>query len=214
MSLLITFEGIEGAGKSTQIKRVKKFLDQRGIASQVVREPGGTVLGNQIRNMLLDQQDIHIKGRTEMLLYAASRAQLIEEIILPSLKANKIILCDRYVDSSIAYQGFGAGEDLKEIIEVNQIATMGLVPHRTYLLDLPLKLSQDRVSKRGKRKDRMELKEESFHQRVREGYLQLAKEHKQRFKVISAQHSEETVYKEIIQDLLHLMEKYTITSLR
>lgn len=214
MSLFITFEGIEGAGKSTQIRLVKEYLDQQGFASQVVREPGGTTIGDQIRKILLDPQGLHIERRTEVLLYAASRAQLIGEVIIPSLQKNQLILCDRYVDSSIAYQGFGTNVDIDEVIQINQIATNGLAPHRTYLLDIPLELSQERIRIRGKRKDRMELKEEQYYRRVREGYLQLAKENKERIKIISANQSIEKVFHEIITDLLFFLEKNITTSAR
>lgn len=207
MSLFITFEGIEGAGKSTQIRLVKEWLDQRGVFSCVVREPGGTWVGNQIRELLLHPHETNMGLKTELLLYAASRAQLVEEIIRPSLEKNQLVLCDRYIDSSIAYQGYGAGGELDEVIQINRIATNGLMPDRTYLLDLPLAISQARIRTRGQEKDRMEQKEEPFHQRVREGYLQLASEQKQRIKVISANQPTKKVFQEIISDLLGILEK-------
>lgn len=207
MSLFISFEGIEGAGKSTQIRMIKAYLEQQGILVRVVREPGGTWLGDQIRTLLLTPQETHMDHKTELLLYAASRAQLVEEVIRPSLAKGELVLCDRYVDSSIVYQGYGAEGDLREVIQVNQIATNGLMPQRTYLLDLPLTLSQERLRKRGQEKDRMEQKEMEFHRRVREGYLQLANEQPQRIKVIAAQQSPEKVFHEITSDLMKLLEK-------
>lgn len=210
MSLLITFEGIEGSGKTTQIRLVKEYLDQRGIPSRVVREPGGTLIGNRIRQVLLDPQVTTIGRRTEVLLYAASRAQLVEEVIIPSLKENQLVLCDRYVDSSIAYQGYGAGAEIDEVIQINQIATKGVKPQRTYLLDLPLELSDQRLRLRGKEKDRMEQKEKAFHQRVREGYLQIAEENQDRVKVIAANQSVEQVFQKIVADLLMILKENTI----
>lgn len=214
MSLLITFEGIEGAGKSTQIRLVKEYLDQQGFSSRIVREPGGTIIGDQIRKILLDPQGTNMERRTEILLYAASRAQLVGEVIIPSLQNNQLVLCDRYVDSSIAYQGFGTDGDIDEVIRINQMATKGLVPHRTYFLDIPFELSQERIRMRGKQKDRMEQKGEQFYRRVREGYLHLANENKQRIKRISAQQPIEKVFHEIITDLLFFLDKHITTSTR
>jgi dTMP kinase len=207
MSFFITFEGIEGAGKTTQLRLVQEYLEKRGFLLQVVREPGGTWMGDRIRELLLYSQETDIHPKTEILLYAASRAQLVAEVIRPALKQKQLVLCDRYIDSSIAYQGYGAEGHLQDVIQINQIATGGLMPHRTYLLDLPLELSQERLRHRGKKKDRMEQREESFHRRVREGYLQLAQENQQRIKVISADQPTENVFQAIISDLMSLLEK-------
>lgn len=206
MSLFITFEGTEGAGKSTQIERVKEYIESLGFPVLVVREPGSTKLGDQLRQILLDPENKQICMRTEILLYAASRAQLIEEMVLPALQAGKMVLCDRYVDSSIAYQGYGAQWDIQEVVTVNKLATGGLVPDRTYLLDVPLHIGQDRIHFRNKRKDRMELKEDAFHRRVKQGYAQLAAEHK-RIKVISGEQSIDQVFSKIKEDLIHLLAK-------
>jgi dTMP kinase len=199
--LFITFEGPEGSGKTTQIHRIKETLTQHHIAYQLVREPGGTVIGDLIRDILLDPNLCDMKPRTETLLYAASRAQLVEHVIQPALAVGNVILCDRYVDSSIAYQGYGMMQDVDEIIKLNHTATGGLFPHRTYLLDIPEELLYMRVNHRGRRKDRIELKDKEFHSRVREGYLALASAEPERFLVIGAQKGINEVFKEIIRDL-------------
>jgi len=214
MSLFITFEGIEGAGKSTQIRLLTEYFQQQGLEVCVVREPGGTSIGDQIRELLLNPSETEMALKTEMLLYAASRAQLVEEVIRPALKRNQLVLCDRYIDSSIAYQGYGAEGNLDEVIQINRIATNDLQPDRTYLLDLPLVVSQERLRSRGQKKDRIEQKEEPFHARVREGYLKWAHENQQRIKVISAYQSTENVFHEILSDLLYVMEKNIRTGRR
>ncbi|TCS94328.1 dTMP kinase [Hazenella coriacea] len=203
--MFITFEGPEGAGKTTQISRVHDFLKNRGISCIAVREPGGTNIGNRIRELLLDPKLNEMKQRTEILLYAASRTQLVEEVILPELASGKVVLCDRYVDSSIAYQGYGANWNIDEVVTINQIATGRVLPDRTYLLDIPVQFGQKRLQIRGDQKDRIELKEKLFHTRVREGYLQLAKEEPNRFQYVDATGDVEEVYQQIIADLSLLL---------
>lgn len=204
--LFITFEGPEGAGKTTQIARVKEYLADQNISCTVVREPGGTAIGDLIRNILLDPHLEEMKQRTEILLYAASRAQLVEQVIRPALDKGEIVLCDRYVDSSIAYQSYGAMWSLDEVLKVNQVATGGLRPSRTYLLDLPVELGQKRIQSRGMKKDRMEQKEKMFHDRVREGYLALAQAEPDRFRVIRADAGIDEVFRQIVLDLKRMLE--------
>ncbi len=204
--LFITFEGPEGAGKTTQIARVKEYLADQNISCTIVREPGGTAIGDLIRNILLDPHLQGIRQRTEILLYAASRAQLVEQVIRPALDKGQIILCDRFVDSSIAYQGYGAMWSLDEVRTVNRIATGGLRPSRTYLLDLPVELGHKRILSRGSKKDRMEQKEKMFHDRVRQGYLALAEAEPDRFRVIRADADIDQVFRQIILDLKRVLE--------
>ncbi|WP_168188783.1 dTMP kinase [Thermoflavimicrobium daqui] len=204
--LFVSFEGPEGAGKTTQIMLVRNFLQAQGIPCVTYREPGGTRIGDAIREILLNPELTEMKPRTEMLLYAASRAQLVEQEILPALTKGYTVLCDRYVDSSIVYQSIGANWELEEVIAVNQIATGNLKPHRTYLLDLPVELSQKRLQARNQR-DRMELKDVSFHSRVREGYLSLAKKEPERFRMIKAIGNIEDIGKQIANDLLDLVKE-------
>ena len=204
--LFITFEGPEGAGKSTQISRISEVLTQFEIPFTVVREPGGTSIGNRIRDILLDPQNDEIHQKTEILLYAASRSQLVEQVIRPALHKGLIAISDRYIDSSIAYQGYGAEWSIDEIIQVNQMAVGGLYPDRTYLLDLSVETGRKRIYFRGTKQDRIELKENNFHSRVREGYLSMSISEPERFQVINANQSIDTVSEHIIDDLRCLLK--------
>lgn len=204
--LFVSLEGPEGAGKSTQIKMLNDFFYKNRIPYKVIREPGGTQVGDAIRSILLNPAYKEMETTTEILLYAASRSQLVREVILPALKRGEIVLCDRYVDSSIAYQGYGAENAMDTVIGINQVATGGLVPDRTYLLDLPVEEGEKRLLARGGDKDRMEQKSKLFHERVRTGYLLLAKRDPGRFKVINATDPPEKVFDQILYDLLGLWE--------
>ena len=182
--LFITFEGIDGSGKSTQVKLLREFLDQQGVRYQFAREPGGTLLGEQIRAILLDPVHRDMGVLTEALLYAASRAQLTRQVLWPVLEEGRTVLCDRFVDSSLAYQGFGGGLDPTFLRELNSEATNGLKPDLTFLFDLPPQDAAHR--RRNSPADRMERKESPFHERVREGYLVLARQEPERFKILDA----------------------------
>ncbi|PTX55211.1 dTMP kinase [Melghirimyces profundicolus] len=197
----ITLEGPEGAGKSTQIARLRDYLLRRGIPVVLTREPGGTAVGDRIREILLDPRVSEMALSTEVLLYAASRAQLVEEVIRPSLNEAKTVLCDRYVDSSIVYQAFGGNAKRNEVVEVNRMATGGLMPDRTYLLDLSPEEGDKRLKGRDRRKDRMELKGKEFHRKVREGFIRLAEEEPERFCLVNAALSPDEVSDYIIRDL-------------
>lgn len=204
--VFITFEGPEGAGKTTQIARVSEELYRQGIIHTTVREPGGTEVGNRIRALLLDPELDGISAKAEMLLFAAARAQLIAEVIQPGLQQGNIVLCDRYIDSSIAYQGYGAQGKQEDIILINQIATNQCLPDRTYLLDLPLEAGRQRLAKRGASLDRQEAKVDAFHERVRQGYLDLAKKDSTRFCILDATQSEDQVFKKLIADLSSIIK--------
>ncbi|WP_124726293.1 dTMP kinase [Staphylospora marina] len=197
----ITLEGPEGAGKTTQIQKIREKLRERGVSCTVVREPGGTRIGDRVREILLSPEFSNMCQRTEILLYASSRAQLVEEVIRPALERGEWVLCDRYVDSSLAYQGYGAMWDLEEVKIVNRIATGGLVPDRTYLLDIPVETGRERLRLRGKKKDRMEMKEKLFHERVRQGYLTLAEREPHRFRVVDGTKTPDEVHGAIMRDL-------------
>jgi dTMP kinase len=199
--IFLTFEGIEGVGKSTQIAKLYDYLSVDYPVIQV-REPGGTKIGMEIRKILLDpsiQEPFSMFA--ELFLYAASRAQLMEQVILPALEEGKIILCDRFIDSTIAYQAYGAGVPLQDVLQINRQAIGNHLPNRTYLLDLPISISQERLAARSKGKDRMEQKSEDFHSRVRNGYLALAEDNKERIKLIDATRSKKSIFKEILQDV-------------
>ena len=184
MSLFVTFEGVEGCGKSTQAKALKEKLRRKGIPVILTHEPGGTTLGMEIRHTLKRNRPEAPSTIAELLLFVASRAQLVTEIIRPSLKEGKIVLCDRFADSTLAYQGYGRGIDLNLIKNINTLATEGLKPNLTILLDLPAEFG---LSRRGdKRLDRFEQERLDFHQRVRDGYLKLAAQEPERWLVIEA----------------------------
>ncbi|MBN2910700.1 dTMP kinase [Polycladomyces sp. WAk] len=198
---LITFEGPEGGGKSTQVQRLAAYLRSVNMPCTLLREPGGTPIGDRIRQILLDPALGEMTQRTEILLYAASRAQLVKERILPALQRGDVVLCDRFVDSSLVYQGYAPDWDLDEVKNINHIATGGLRPHRTYLLDLPVDESERRLKKRGKLADRIEQKGQAYHERVREGFLRLAAAEPHRYVVVDATVSEDQVFERIRADL-------------
>lgn len=200
----ITLEGPEAGGKSTQVSRLKELLEAKGIRYTITREPGGTRIGDRLREILLDP-DSKLASKTEILLYAASRAQLVDEVIRPALARGEVVICDRYVDSSIAYQAYGAVEDVDEVSQINKIATSGLLPDRTYLLDLPVEITQQRLLKRGSSPDRIEQRSLLYHQRVRQGYLTLARSEPDRIMIIDATQTESDVFSVIKRDLLQLI---------
>ncbi len=180
--LLISMEGIDGCGKSTQFAYLKAKLDRARVSSISIREPGGTETGEVIRDILL-QNSLSMNVETELLLYIAARSELCERIITPGLNKGKVVLCDRFTDSTLAYQGYGGGLDLQWIDNLNNKATGYVIPDLTLLLDLPVK---EAMKRRGKDPDRMEAKSIYFHTRVRNGYLDMAKREPQRIVVINA----------------------------
>jgi dTMP kinase len=202
----IVFEGVEGAGKTTQIQQTADWLQSwcgKDKSAIVTREPGGTKLGRQIRQLLLDDVDSLVSNRTELLLYAADRAEHVESIIKPHLDRGDFVLCDRFTDSTIAYQGYGRGFDRAEIDRVNQIATGGLQSDLTVWLDLDVAIGLERVLQRGK-PDRMERATLDFHQRVRQGYQDLANSYPNRIVRIDADRSPAVIQKEIQAILMQM----------
>ncbi len=171
--MLVTFEGIEAAGKSTLIATLADKLSNAGDAVLVTREPGGTRLGDSLRALFIDPAE-SIDGVAEVMLLNASRAQLVAEIIQPALAAGTTILCDRFFDATVAYQGFGRGLDVETLLELCLVATRRIAPDLTFLIDVPVEVSAARVRARGQA-DRLEREGPGFHERVREGYLQLAR---------------------------------------
>ncbi len=184
MALFITFEGGEGSGKSVQARALYKRLSQSAIPVLLTHEPGGTPFGNKIGHWLKWGEVKDISPLTELLLFNASRAQLVSEVIRPNLKTGMVIICDRYTDSTTAYQGYGRGLDLEIVEAINNTATQGLKPTLTVLLDIPV--AEGLARKRTKKQDRFEQEALAFHQRVRGGYLKLAANDPQRWLVVDA----------------------------
>ena len=179
--IFITFEGSEGSGKSTHAKLLCGYLKSKGFKVAHIYEPGSTAIGDKLRRVLLDPKNKGITYLCEMLLYMAARAQLVEKVIKPHLKQGIIVVCDRFLDATLAYQGYGAGINIKHIKEVGKIVTGGLTPDLTLLLDLP---AQKGLMRAGAFKDRIERRPLSFHERVRRGYLKMAGLEPARIKVI------------------------------
>ena len=199
MSLFITFEGLDGAGKSTQIERIGRRL--HNLSQQVVttREPGGTGIGDVLRALLLDPMHTNLSVETEVLMYAASRAQLLREVIRPALADGKLVLCDRYVDASLAYQGAGLQVGVDRVAAVNSFATGNLQPDLTFLFDLPVEVGLGRVQS-GRIEtamDRIERRGEAYFNRVRSEFLHIANMHPERVVIIDATRSPDDMEQEI-----------------
>ena len=184
MALFITFEGGEGCGKSSQVRALYRRLSQLAVPALLTQEPGGTPLGKKIARWLKWNLEDDISPLTELLLFNASRAQLVTEIIQPALKEGKIMICDRYADSTTAYQSYGRGLDLATVLSINKAATHGLEPDLTILLDIPVETGLARKSK--SQSDRFEREAIAFHRRVRDGYLKLADSDTERWLVVDA----------------------------
>ncbi len=202
MSFFITLEGIEGSGKTTQLLRLQEHLRTLGHQVAVTREPGGCRISDAIRTLLLHPGNHSIAPHTELLLYSAARAQHVAEFIIPALGQGKIVLCDRFADATTVYQGAGRGLDMAQLETINRFASKGLIPDLTLLLDYPVEDGLPRARARNHRDNleaegRFELEPLDFHQRIRQGYLDLAAREK-RFRVIDAQGDEDAVAKRMI----------------
>lgn len=193
--LFITFEGADGCGKTTQIELLDKYLREKGFDTILTREPGAKGLGVKLREILLNY-DGEVSPVAESFLFLADRAQHVDCIIKPALKEGKIILCDRHTDSTVAYQGYGRNLDLDRINYLNNIATSGLKPDLTIVFDIDVETSMSRV---GKNKDRMESAGVEFFNRVREGYLEIAKKEPQRVRVINSSDTIENIHKKVVE---------------
>ena len=204
--MLITIEGPDGSGKTMQVPLLVDFLHGKGYQVFAAREPGGTAIGDQVRAILMNLQNTSMHPRTETLLFCAARAQLIEEVIRPHLMKGEIVILDRYADSTMAYQGYGHQNDLELIRQVLQFATGGLKPDLTLLLDIEAEAGLRRRQKSGGEWNRMDAYQLELHQRVRRGYLEMAKAEPQRWRVVDASQPPEVVQssiQKIILDYLH-----------
>jgi len=203
MKAFITFEGIEGCGKTTQIRMAGDDLRRRRIPVLVTEEPGGAALGKHIRKLLLNQGECRIDAKAELLLFAAARAQHVQEVILPALAADRVVLCDRFSDATLAYQGFGRGLNLEFIKSLNHFSAAALEPDLTILFDLPVEVGLgraiDRIArlKGAAREDRFEQEDIAFHRKIRSGYLSLAGEQPGRFRVVDASRDLQVIHQEV-----------------
>lgn len=195
----ITFEGPEGSGKSTVIKAVVEFLTNEGYNILSTREPGGIRIAEDIRDIILSKDNTMMSARAEALLFAASRAQHLHEKILPGLAENKIILCDRFIDSSLAYQGHARGLGVDEVYQINKFAIGDTLPDLTLFFDVPPKVGLARVFNNTRDVDRLDLETIEFHEKVYDGYMLLAKKFEDRFVIIDGTNTVETVIEDTIQ---------------
>ena len=202
---LITFEGIDGSGKSTQIRMLENELKKLGVEFKTFREPGGTDLSEKIRTILLDKKNIELISTAESLLFAAARAQLTTEQIRPALEKGEFVICNRFTDSTIAYQGYGRGLDIKQLEEINYIATAGLTPDITFILDISPETAAERMQ--AEASDRMEAMGMDFFMRIREGYCQIKNQNPNRYSVINGEQSPENVFNEIKEIVIEKFEK-------
>ncbi len=197
--MFITFEGIEGSGKSTQIRRLAEWLTQRGVPCVITREPGATPIGARIRSLLLDPASRGLVADAELLLYLADRVQHLKTLILPALASGKIVISDRYADATLVYQGYARGIDPNRILELHRLLCGGVDPDRTFLLDLPVAEGLSRAQRaldggeRSERESRFEQEAVEFHEKVRSGYLTVARRHPERFTIVDATRSMEEI---------------------
>ena len=207
--MFITFEGPDGSGKTTQVAPLSEFLTQLGFQVLITREPGGTVIGDQIRQVLADLKNTGMHPRSETLLFLAARAQLVEQVIKPHLAEGHVVLCDRYADSTMAYQGYGHQNDLDQISSLINFATGGLKPDLTLLLDVGAEAGLKRKVE-GNEWNRLDAYSLEFHQRVRHGYAELARAEPERWFVIDADQPADRVQeaiRQVVQSRLHVADK-------
>lgn len=195
--IFITFEGGEGSGKTTIIKRLTEELTQKGYSVVCTREPGGSKIAEGIRNIILDKENTEMDYMTEALLYAASRAQHLSEKVKPALKEGKVVLCDRYLDSSLAYQGYARGLGIDRVYDINLYATEGLLPNLTLFVDIAPSVGLDRIKQNHREEDRLDKEKIDFHERVHSGYIEVARRFPERIKVVDGEQSVEEVYADV-----------------
>ena len=208
MSLFITFEGGEGSGKSTALKKINELLIEKGYQTVLTREPGGTPISEEIRNVILDKKNTDMDRLTEALLYAASRRQHLVQKVWPALKEGKIVLCDRYLDSSLACQGGARGIGIDKVLDINMFATDGTFPDITLLFDIKPEIGLARIAANaGREVNRLDLEKMSFHEEVRKTFLELAERYPERYVVIDASKSPEEVLQDAMDAILAKLGK-------
>lgn len=211
--LFITFEGPDGAGKTTQINRLANEISKLNKKIVFTREPGGTRIGDKIRSIILDPEHAEMVNQAEVLLYAASRAQHVHEKIIPALNEGCIVLCDRFIDASVAYQGYGLGVTVDMVLKINHFASSGLMPTRTYMLDIPAEESLKRLHKRASGDedaglDRIEQRKLDYHQTVREAFRRIAQEQNERVLLVQADRTEQEIATDIAADFYLLLDHH------
>jgi dTMP kinase len=204
---LITFEGIDGCGKSSQLRLLSDYLTERQIPFVATREPGGTLLGRTVRSAILDSEPGSVEPLAELLLYAADRAQHVRRVVLPALESGRLVLSDRFFDATTAFQGYGRQFDLALIQHLNELATGGLKPDLTLLFDLDVATALERVSSRSRdaHPDRIDQEPVDFHERVRRGYLDFASREPDRIRVIPANGSQVSIHRQVLDIVLPLL---------
>ncbi len=203
----ITFEGTEGSGKTTVIEKVEAYYIEKGYQVIRTREPGGSKIAEDIRNVILDVDNVKMDSITEAMLYAASRRQHLVEKVIPYLEQGYIVLCDRFIDSSLAYQGYARGLGIDKVYQMNLMATNGLLPDATIYVDVRPEVGLSRIKSNNREQNRLDLEKLSFHQNVYDGYHKVAGMFKDRFKVVNGEQTREKVFEDTIDILNQLIEK-------
>lgn len=198
----ITFEGGEGSGKTTLIELLIKDLEKRGIKTFKTREPGGSKISEEIRNIILNKENTEMDYKTEALLYASSRRQHLVEIVTPAIEKGYLVICDRYLDSSLAYQGYARGLGIDDVYNINLYATSGILPDLTILIDQDPRVGLARIKNNQRDTNRLDVENINFHDRVRAGYLEVAKKFPDRIKTINGERPLEEVYKDVLDEVL------------
>lgn len=207
--IFITFEGPDGAGKTTQIEKLAQYLEEQNLPYVLTKEPGGTRIGNEIRSLILRPEYKEMTNETEVLLYAASRAQHVKEKIIPALEEGKIVLCDRFVDASIAYQGYGLGIEIEKIAAINEFATGGLIPDRSYFIDIAPSFARKRLMQRNGNRpfDRIEQKDIEYHEKVRNGFLRIYENNRERICLLDGHQAIEAIFQVVKEDFERLLQE-------
>ena len=195
----ITFEGPEGSGKTSVIEGIKKFFNDNNIDYITTREPGGIRIAEEIRDIILNKDNVEMDAHSEALLFAAARGQHLAEVVIPALKQGKVVLCDRFIDSSLAYQGHARGLGMDEVYAINKFAIGDTLPDLTIFIDVPPHVGLNRVFSNTRKVDRLDLEDIAFHEKVYEGYMIVAKRYKNRFKIVDGTQSKEQVIQDTIK---------------
>ena len=205
--LFITFEGLDGSGKTTQIKLLHDFLRGEGLDIIVTREPGGTEIGDRIRDILLSKKHTGMNYRTETLLFLASRAELVSKTIIPDLKKGRVVICDRFFDSTVVYQGIARGLGEEQILNMSLWATEGLIPDITFLLSVKVSMGDERIKIINRKRDRIEVEKDLFKEKIYQGYLKIAQKNRDRFVILNGGDDIQIVFDKIKDKVLGVLKE-------